>query len=145
MFLSLLSFHYSTKSRVEMNGCAALDLFVLSAKKRSSKMESRWMYAYYRLKEKYEHDASIGEIFNVENDAAMMESLTWLLTSTHLPKGDGKFSRLKRFVEMVLDHVALIKPNFSTQDKQMFMFLMMIEVSFECMLNKIKIIEKSPK
>lgn len=108
-------------------------------------MESRWMYAYYRLKEKYEHDQSAGDVFNTEDDAAAMESLYWLMTSTHVPKGDGKFSRLKRYCEMVLDHIALIKPHFSCSDEQMLKFLQMIEVSYECMLNKIRTIEKSPK
>lgn len=108
-------------------------------------MESRWMYAYYRLKEKYEHDKNTGDVFDVEDDAAAMESLFWLMTSTHLPKGDGQFSRLARYIEMVLEHIALIKNNFSCQDEQMTKFLLMIEVSYECMLNKIRIIEKSPK
>lgn len=108
-------------------------------------MESRWMYAYYRLKEKYEHDHEVRDVFSTEDAAAAMESLYWLMTSTHLPKGDGNFSRLKRYVEMVLDHIALIKPHFSCRDEQMLKFLQMIEVSHECMLNKIRIIEKSPK
>lgn len=107
-------------------------------------MDNRvWVYAYTRLKRRVEEER-FPSLHTRRNDQECYDLLADVLCSARMPKGDGKFSRLKNFLESTTELAHMIKQIWSDESPELTQALGMITATLECILNKARIIEKSP-
>lgn len=102
-----------------------------------------WIYAYTKLQRRVE-EREIPPLYTRNTDKECFDLLADVLCSARMPKGDGKFSRLKNFLESITELALMIKQIWSDENPELTKAISMITVTLECVLNKARIIEKSP-
>lgn len=109
-------------------------------------MNSKWFYAWLRLKHAKEDMPVDPLVSEYETDCALFESLVAAIAppETWKPNGDGKFSKLKNYVQTVVDQGEFVKLNWKDADAQLTDLLGALLLGFEFVDVMIRKIEKAP-
>ena len=102
-----------------------------------------WFYAYTQLKRRDQSDKA-PRLCDISTNEDCIDLLANVMTSSKLPHGDGKFSRLKNYLENVNELSRMIKEIWSDENTNLTMALALITATIECVLKKAEQIEKSP-
>ena len=100
--------------------------------------DSKWFWAWKRAKDRNEQR----DVEFSDKDYALISALLDTLYFDEYPKGDGKFSRARNYVESVRTECAWVKRNWCGNDELLLAFLSGIDVAFEVMELKLEIIKK---
>ena len=101
-----------------------------------------WIYAYTMMQRRYE--ARFDEIRSAEEDRVYYDAFVKELCSSKIPYGDGKFSRMVNYLEGLVEFAEAIKIVWSDEHSDLGFAFSFITVTLERVLDKAKIIEKSP-
>ena len=109
-------------------------------------MNEKWFYAYLRLKHAKENTGVNHDISIYEKDRELFESLVAVISppTDWKPSGDGKFSRLKNYIKLVIDHGKFVKQNWCDSDQELTDALAALLIAFEFVNQMMRQIEKAP-
>lgn len=102
-----------------------------------------WIYAYTMMQRRYE-EARFEEIRSAEEDRVYYDAFVKELCSSKIPFGDGKFSRMVNYLEGIVEFAEAIKQVWSDERTDLGFAFSFISVTLERVLDKARIIEKSP-
>ena len=99
-----------------------------------------WFWAFQKVKGEKE-----GRGENVDNlckDFEFIRAFLQVVNSPSLPKGDGKFSRVKTWAKSTRESFELLKQNFKGEDEILLAFLLAYDNAISCIETAIDRIEK---
>lgn len=120
-----------------MNGKAALVFPGRSEKKELFIME-KWFWAWQRLK----YNESKDETPQENTDAAFLGAVISAMYPKHLPKGDGKFSRVSSYLGDVRVELEWCRRNWKSENDQLDAFFGGVDAAITAMTMVAEMIKK---
>lgn len=98
----------------------------------------KWFWAWQRLK----HQEVSDEPARENTDAAFLGAVVSALFPKHLPRGDGKFSRVSSYISSVQTELAWCKRNWQSSSDSLDAFFAGVDATITAMSMVLEMIKK---